>query len=194
MLHKQISMDVLLAQKGIYRFTEADEAEEHVYSYCFTDEMIQKHMIVLLEQHTEHLMDDDEPDEEDAEVEGTEGSDWEDDGVDEADMALMASSDAEYETSIAILYLGDHVTYRFQLYHSCEPVLAPLVVFRVILDAIETIRLSNEKTLIANLASIATGVSTAEELKNKEWRNNSYNLTVDKINTALRLYSEHKSQ
>lgn len=106
---------------------------------------------------------------------------------------LLNQENEEYETVISVSFTTNDDAYEFYICHDDRPVVPPLYLYRIILDTIETINDSTPDSLLQNLTEIATGSASTEEFTDKEIRNNYYNGVIEKINTALRLYSEDQA-
>jgi hypothetical protein len=107
---------------------------------------------------------------------------------------LLNAEEGEYETVISVSFTTIEDAYEFYICHDERPVIPPLYLYRIILDTVETIQDSTPDTMLLNLTEISTGSASTEEYTDKEIRNNYYNGVISKIDTALKLYSEHQAE
>ncbi|BAV07285.1 hypothetical protein SAMN05421788_10290 [Filimonas lacunae] len=107
---------------------------------------------------------------------------------------LLDAESEYYETVISVSFITNDDAYEFYICHDDRPVIPPLYLYRIILDTIETITDSTADSLLSNLTEISTGSASTEEYTDKEIRNNYYNGVITKIDTALKLYSEHQAE
>lgn len=107
---------------------------------------------------------------------------------------LLNAEEGEYETVISVSFTTIEDAYEFYICHDERPVIPPLYLYRIILDTVETIQDSTPDTMLLNLTEISTGSASTEEYTDREIRNNYYNGVISKIDTALKLYSEHQAE
>lgn len=107
---------------------------------------------------------------------------------------LSTEEEEQYETVISVSFTTDDDAYEFYICHDDRPVIPPLYLYRIILDTLETIADSTADDLLLNLTEISTGSASTEEYTDPEIRNNYYNGVITKINTALKLFSEHQAE
>lgn len=99
--------------------------------------------------------------------------------------------DTEEETAVlAITYTKDR-SYSFALFHSFE-VIGPLILYRIVSDAIEFIENCDKDSLITDLEEIATGYTTSDILDDPKDRKRIYDSEVWKFKTALELIGEKR--
>lgn len=107
---------------------------------------------------------------------------------------LLNAEEGAYETVISVSFTTNEDAYEFYICHDERPVIPPLYLYRIILDTVETIQESTPDLLLLNLTEISTGSASTEEYTDREIRNNYYNGVISKIDTALKLYSEHQAE
>jgi hypothetical protein len=107
--------------------------------------------------------------------------------------AVLDDSEENYEEEtavFAITYTKER-SYSFALFVTSE-VVGPLILFRIIADAIKFIEHSDKNSLLDDLEEIATGHTTSDDVENPRDRKEFYENELWKFNTALGLIEEKK--
>jgi len=97
-----------------------------------------------------------------------------------------AALEEESETAVFVISCDKVRSYTFTLY-VVNDFIKPLQIFRLVCDAIDFIKSCNKETLFADLAEISTGVSTSDELEDKNDSKRVFKQDSWKFKTAMEL-------
>ncbi|MBN8856687.1 MAG: hypothetical protein BGO55_06305 [Sphingobacteriales bacterium 50-39] len=102
--------------------------------------------------------------------------------------AVLDDSEADYEEETAIFAItyNEERSYSFALFVSSE-VIGPLILFRIIVDAINFIEHSSKDSLLDDLEEISTGCTTSDVIDNIKERKEFYEDEVWEFKTVLDL-------
>ena len=97
------------------------------------------------------------------------------------------------ETIVNAISCDVESSYSFSLFHGVD-VDSPILVSRIIADAIEFIESCDPKTVIADLDDISKNIMISKDIKNANDRKKVYEKELWKFNTALELIQEKQRQ
>jgi hypothetical protein len=104
------------------------------------------------------------------------------------------SEGSEIETAVFVLAIDGDCSYNFTMYYEMGLVeTPPIVLFRIITDIIDFIKVCEKEQVIHALSPIATGVSSSKEWTEPKDREIAYAKDSAKFNSVMQLIELKKS-
>ncbi|MBX3242284.1 MAG: hypothetical protein KIT80_14955 [Chitinophagaceae bacterium] len=97
----------------------------------------------------------------------------------------------EEETVVAAITYTEKCSYSFALFHSTN-VIGPLLLYRIVADAVHFIEQSGKTSLLEDLAEISTGGTTSDVMDNKADRKRVYDSDVWRFTSVLDLIKQKR--
>ncbi|WP_341836916.1 hypothetical protein WJU16_03380 [Chitinophaga pollutisoli] len=97
----------------------------------------------------------------------------------------------EEETVVSAITYTENRSYSFALFHSTN-VIGPLILYRIVADAIHFLEQSSKATLLEDLEEISTGGTTSDVMDNEADRKRVYDSDVWKFTSVLDLIKEKR--
>ncbi len=172
-------MELLLARKGIHFFGEKNEEDGELFSYAFTDKMLNNNVLIEFTECPVILTDPDTEDEED-----------EDEDDEDADIEVRTG----WETRMSVQALVGNHGMEYTIFFQPDVVVSRMVLYGIILNLVEILDNVSPVQHNAYLTAAATGSISAKELHTANERMNLTAEIQEKIAKLRKLAEQRKEE